>query len=69
MSEHYTDFEGSIHDAIKKAIVDNIPDADVRVEGGGGHFAIAVVSKEFEGKRILAKQRQNNHPVLDETRT
>ena len=57
MSDHYTDFQGSINDAIKKAIVEAIPDALVHVEGGGGHFAIAVVSKEFEGKRTLGKQR------------
>ena len=57
MSEHFTDFEGSIQDAIEKAIVDKIPDAVVRVEGGGGHFAISVVSTEFEGQRLLSKQR------------
>ena len=57
MSEHYTDFQGSIHDAIKKAIMDAIGDAVVHVEGGGGHFSISVVSKEFEGKRLLGKQR------------
>ena len=57
MSEHFTDFQGSIHDAIKKAIADAIPDAIVHVEGGGGHFAISVVSTEFEGKRLLGKQR------------
>ena len=57
MSEHLTDFQGSIHDAIEKAIVEKIPDAVVRVEGGGGHFAISVVSAEFEGKKTLGKQR------------
>tara|TARA_B100000579_G_scaffold381010_1_gene349268 strand:- start:1 stop:273 length:273 start_codon:yes stop_codon:yes gene_type:complete len=57
MSEHFTDFQGSINEAVRKAIVEAIPDAVVYVEGGGGHFVISVISKEFEGKRTLAKQR------------
>ena len=42
---------------IKEAIVEAIPDAEVTVEGGGGHFTIDVVSKAFEGKNIVQKQR------------
>ena len=42
---------------IKEAIVKAIPDAQVKVEGGGGHFTIDVVSKEFIGKNIVQKQR------------
>ena len=34
-----------------------IPDAEVKVEGGGGHFSIAVTSKAFAGKNLLGKQR------------
>lgn len=43
----------AVHDAITKAI----PDAAVRVEGGGGHYAIEVVSAVFAGKGMLDSQR------------
>ncbi len=42
-----------LRDAIRAAL----PDADIEVSGGGGHFAIRVVSPVFEGKRTLARQR------------
>lgn len=42
-----------IHEAIATAL----PDADVHVEGSGGHFAIRVMSPVFEGKNTLARQR------------
>jgi len=57
MSDHPTDFQGSITDAIREAIASNIPDAKVEVSGGGGHYTIAVVSAVFEGKRMLESQR------------
>ncbi len=57
MSDHPTDFEGSIPEAIQAAIVAKIPDADVRAQGGGGHFTIEVVSPVFEGKSMLESQR------------
>lgn len=57
MSHHATDFVGSIDDAIRTAIIAAMPDAQVEVAGGGGHFRIAVVSKEFAGKGLLAQQR------------
>ncbi len=57
MSHHDTDFTGSIPDAITQAIRARIPDAVVEVAGGGGHFRIAVVSKEFDGKGLLDRQR------------
>ncbi len=57
MSIHLTTFEGSIPDAIHKAITDAIPGAKVEVGGGGGHFTISVVSAEFEGKNMLQSQR------------
>ena len=40
-----------------EAILEALPDAEIEVSGGGGHFAIRVVSPEFEGKNTLAKQR------------
>jgi len=54
---HETDFQGSITDAIHDAIVEAIPDAVVKVAGGGGHFTIDVTSSAFEGKNMVAKQR------------
>ena len=57
MSDHPTDFVGSIHDAVATAIRTKIPDAVVQVGGGGGHFTIDVVSPVFEGKTLLAQQR------------
>lgn len=54
---HETDFQGSIIDAIHDAIVAAIPDAVVKVDGGGGHFTIDVVSAQFDGKSMVAKQR------------
>ncbi len=57
MSIHLTTFEGSIPDAIHKAICDAIPGAKVEVGGGGGHFTIKVESAEFEGKNMLQSQR------------
>ena len=43
--------------AIKDSIVEAIPDAAVDVEGGGGHFTIAVTSPVFEGKNRVQSQR------------
>jgi len=57
MSEHPTDFEGSVPDALRKAILAKIADAEITVEGGGGHYTIAVVSPVFRGKSLLESQR------------
>ena len=57
MSEHPTDFTGSIPDAITQAIKERIPDATVKVAGGGGHWSIEVVSTVFAGKGMLENQR------------
>lgn len=57
MSDHPTDFQGSVTDAIREAIVASIADADVLVSGGGGHYSIEVTSKEFAGKSRVAAQR------------
>lgn len=57
MSDHPTDFIGSITDAIRDAIVAKIPGAVVKVDGGGGHFSIDVTSEAFSGKNMLESQR------------
>lgn len=57
MSDHPTDFTGSIPDAITTGIKARIPDAVVEVTGGGGHFSIVVVSPVFAGKSMLENQR------------
>jgi acid stress-induced BolA-like protein IbaG/YrbA len=57
MSDHPTDFKGSIPDAITAGIKAKLPDAVVEVSGGGGHFTIDVVSTGFAGLGLLAQQR------------
>ena len=57
MSSHPTDFSGSVLDALRDAIVKEIPDAKVEVAGGGGHFTVDVVSAAFAGKNVLQSQR------------
>lgn len=56
-SHHPTDFQGSIHDAIREAVEAAIPESTVMVAGGGGHFEIDVTSAAFGGKSMLQKQR------------
>jgi stress-induced morphogen len=56
MSDHATDFVGSIPDAIATAIRAKMSDAVVNVSGGG-HFTIDVVSTHFAGMGLLARQR------------
>ncbi|MEZ4270921.1 MAG: BolA family protein [Myxococcota bacterium] len=43
--------------AIRTAITAALPDAEIKVSGNGGHFAIEVVSAAFAQKNTLAKQR------------
>jgi acid stress-induced BolA-like protein IbaG/YrbA len=57
MSHHPTDFQGSVTDAIREAIVAAIPDAEAVVSGGGGHYTIEVTSKVFAGKNRVESQR------------
>ncbi|HET9626066.1 MAG TPA: BolA family protein [Kofleriaceae bacterium] len=57
MSDHPTDFVGSIEDAITSSVQQRIPDAVVSVSGGGGHYRIDVVSPVFAGKSMLESQR------------
>ena len=42
---------------IRDAVLKALPDAQVDITGGGGHFEIRVVSPAFEGKNTLARQR------------
>lgn len=57
MSDHPTNFQGSVTDAIRTAIVEKIPDAKVEVQGGGGHYTIDVVSTAFAGLGRVDAQR------------
>ena len=57
MSDHPTDFAGSVEDAITQSVKGRIPDAVVAVSGGGGHYRIDVVSTVFAGKSMLERQR------------
>jgi acid stress-induced BolA-like protein IbaG/YrbA len=57
MSDHPTDFRGSVTDAIREAIVAQIPGAEVVAQGGGGHFTIEVTSPVFEGKTMVQSHR------------
>lgn len=56
-SHHPTEFTGSVLDALRNAILKEIPDAKVQVSGAGGHFSIDVESPVFAGKSMLASQR------------
>ncbi|HEY4059442.1 MAG TPA: BolA family protein [Kofleriaceae bacterium] len=57
MSDHPTDFVGSIPQAIETAIKKTMPDAVVDANGGGGHWRISVVSTAFAGQSLLQQQR------------
>jgi acid stress-induced BolA-like protein IbaG/YrbA len=57
MSDHPTDFVGSVEDAIRTSVQARLPDAAVQVSGGGGHYTIEVVSSGFAGKSLLESQR------------
>jgi acid stress-induced BolA-like protein IbaG/YrbA len=57
MTDHPTDFVGSVEDAIRTAVIATLPDAVVEIAGGGGHWQISVVSTGFAGKSPLERQR------------
>jgi acid stress-induced BolA-like protein IbaG/YrbA len=57
MPSHPTDFQGSVVDAIRAAILEKLPGAVVEVGGAGGHFTIGVTSPVFAGKGLLESQR------------
>lgn len=57
MSQHFTTFEGSVTEAVRKAIEGAIEGAKAEVTGGGGHFNIAVTSPAFAGKTMVQSHR------------
>jgi acid stress-induced BolA-like protein IbaG/YrbA len=57
MSDHATNFQGDVVEAVKKAIEEALPGARAQVSGGGGHYNIEVVSPVFAGKSTLESQR------------
>ena len=58
MSSHPTEFQGSVIDALREAIEQQIPNSRAAVNGGGGgHFSIEVTSPAFAGRSMLASQR------------
>ncbi len=57
MSHHPTTFQGSVPDAIERAVKEKLSDAVVTVRGGGGHYEIDVISQAFAGKSTLEKHR------------
>jgi acid stress-induced BolA-like protein IbaG/YrbA len=57
MSSHPTDFQGSVIDAVREAIEQQIPNSQAAVTGGGGHFSIEVTSPTFAGSSMLESQR------------
>ncbi len=57
MSSHPTDFQGSVSDALRDAIEQQIHNSRAAVTGGGGHFSIEVTSPAFAGSSMLESQR------------
>ena len=57
MSSHPTDFQGSVIDAVREAIEQQIQNSRATVNGGGGHFSIEVTSPVFAGMSKLESQR------------
>jgi stress-induced morphogen len=49
MSSHPTDFQGSVIDALREAIEQQIHNSRAAVTGGGGHFSIEVTSPMSAG--------------------
>jgi acid stress-induced BolA-like protein IbaG/YrbA len=56
-SHHPTDFKGSVIDALREAIEQQIDNSQATVDGGGGHFSIEVTSPVFAGMSTLERQR------------
>lgn len=57
MSQHPTDFQGSVIDALRTCIETAIADARAEVTGGGGHYTLVVTSPAFAGKSMVDSQR------------
>jgi len=55
--------------AVEDLIRAGMPGAEVRVSGDGSHFEAVVVSAEFAGKSLLAKQRMVMATVNDQIRS
>lgn len=47
----------AICQAIRDSIAGAIPDADIQVQGGSGHYTIEVKAPAFEGKNRVESQR------------
>jgi acid stress-induced BolA-like protein IbaG/YrbA len=54
---HDHNYAGDVVSDARDRILAALPDANVEVSGGGGHFVIRVVSASFEGKRTMPRQR------------
>jgi acid stress-induced BolA-like protein IbaG/YrbA len=54
---HDHNYAGDVVSDARDRIIAALPDAEVEVSGGGGHFVIRVVSPSFEGKRAMPRQR------------
>ena len=48
---------GETIERLREAILSRLPEAEVSVDGSGGHFEIQVVSQAFAGEKTLARQR------------
>ncbi|MBK8217875.1 MAG: BolA/IbaG family iron-sulfur metabolism protein [Myxococcales bacterium] len=57
MSDHPTDFQGDILEALRTSITGALPDAAVEAQGGNGHYTLVVTSKAFAGKGPVEAQR------------
>jgi acid stress-induced BolA-like protein IbaG/YrbA len=60
MSDHHhhgSAVAADVLSALRAAIAEKLPDAQAEVQGGGGHFQIAVTSAAFAGKSKLESQR------------
>ena len=56
MSSHPTNYQGSVIDALREAIEQQIPNSQAAVNGSGGHFSIEVTSPAFAGRSRLESQ-------------
>ena len=57
MSSHPTDFQGSVIEALRETIEQQIHNSRAAVTGGGGHFSIEVTSPVFADMSMLESQR------------
>lgn len=50
---------------IEELIKKELPNAEVKATGSGGHFTIEVISESFRGKNIVQKQRMVYKAIWD----